>query len=240
MHAAGLLATLQVPGQSVPCPDRPLGSFGHHIVKCFWGDLQRAFCPDPGGYGVVQGIHQVTASCHILFRKWCREEPHPAVDIETNSPGRDDPLLKGECGNPPDGEPVSPVNIRHGKGMADDPGKSRHVCQLLDGARLQGLPQRCGEEEPARNPHVRNIPHRHLPFVRPDPHYPADHGFILLLHPVHGAVVSRDSYTSNTISSIYPFASRPIASSYQEIPFTSVPRACRRRSNGSPLSTASA
>jgi len=65
------------------------------------------------------------------------KEPDPAVDVETHAARRDDACVEAERGNPPDGKPVSPVDVRHGKRIFYDAGQGGDIGQLLEGARFK-------------------------------------------------------------------------------------------------------
>ena len=99
-------------------------------IQVMVGDLHTTLCPDTGWNGSVEFLEhffdlpQVTApegGCH---------QAHTTVDVKTDTAGRDDALVHGECPHAADGEPVSPVNVRHCKGMPADAGKGGDVCKL--------------------------------------------------------------------------------------------------------------
>ena len=78
-----------------------------------------------------------------------------AVDVKTVSSGREYAFVVIECRNAPDGEPVSPVDVRHRHGAADDPRHRRDVRNLLRSKVLADLVDHLRiREDQAIRPHL--------------------------------------------------------------------------------------
>jgi hypothetical protein len=72
-----------------------------------------------------------SARVHFLAAQIGDKEPDAAVDVEAHAVGADHALiLRIEGRDPPYGKAVAPVDVRHGQGRLDNPGKRGHVADL--------------------------------------------------------------------------------------------------------------
>jgi len=79
-----------------------------------------------------EGRHKFPqASLYFFIVKAGRHEAAAAVDVVTHTARGNDPGFHVEGRHPADGEAISPVDIRHGQGIIDDPRQMGHVGHLF-------------------------------------------------------------------------------------------------------------
>src|SRR6266511_2366035 len=82
---------------------------------------------------VELGGDRVEARAHDLFLEACRHDADAAVDVVADSARGDGAVLRVDRRDAADREAVSPVDVRHREGEAEDAGEVRDVRDLLEG-----------------------------------------------------------------------------------------------------------
>ncbi|OPZ43002.1 MAG: hypothetical protein BWY93_01530 [Euryarchaeota archaeon ADurb.BinA087] len=92
-HGSLLLAVDQIALHPKTLIDCPFRSSGEHPLKLFMREPQGAFCSHSGRDRVEKTFYQFAFLHQILFMERNGENPDAAIDIESNTPGGDDPLF---------------------------------------------------------------------------------------------------------------------------------------------------
>src|SRR5262249_42936394 len=74
--------------------------------------------------------HLANSRTHFVFLKRRAHQPNAAIDVETDTAGRNYALLPVRCGHSANREPVALVDVRHRQTGADDAWEHRHVHRL--------------------------------------------------------------------------------------------------------------
>ena len=137
------LAPLKIGGVAVVCVEcSPCPVFEHTIEEASVRNPTRpSSARDPSS----QPCHDAASvSGEVRLGEMRRENADATADVEPHPTGRDDTaVVHVGCCDTTDGEPVSPMDVRHGVRGADDPGKMGHVRYLVESAVLSRLCDEC-------------------------------------------------------------------------------------------------
>ncbi len=154
LDAAGLLGAFQVLLPPVTVPHAPPGAFLHHPTELAPGDLEEPGAAHPGRDPLVEPVDQLL---EMRFDFGVGEvggdQAHAAVDVETDSPRRDDPFLGVHRRHSADGEAVAEMAVRHAEGIAGDPREGGHVGDLVVHRFIHFLNEFLRGVDARRNPH---------------------------------------------------------------------------------------
>src|SRR5215467_1623817 len=135
-----------------------------------------------------------------------------AIDIVTDSTGRNDSAAHIEGRNAADGESIAPMAIGHTEGIAADPRQAGDIRHLVEYAGVHRLENRRGRIDPGRHKHPRFFSRRNLPNLIGDPLH-VHVGIQLHLNSLRLALTSHPVflYTSSTTRTLQrpPASVRP-------------------------------
>ena len=131
-QASAVLGVLQVIVRAVSLPHRPPRPLPQHPLLFGPPEAELARGPHAGGHVAEEhGQQLLQAGPHLRGLQPRDQQPAPAVDVVAHPSGGDHTLGHVEGGHPPDGEPITPVNVRHGQRVSQDARQVGHVRTLL-------------------------------------------------------------------------------------------------------------
>ena len=158
---------IQVAWPTIAFLHRPPRAALEHIIDLAHADLDATGRPDAGGNVDEQRIDErLNLRPYIGLHEICANETHAAVDVVADSARADDAVIDAERCNAADRESIPPMNIRHGKRIANNSRQRGNVGHLLQRLLLGNLAQHAfvGEDEPG-HAHAGLVGRRNLPTI---------------------------------------------------------------------------
>ena len=132
LHVSPFLRHLQVLLPSVSVLHGPFGSDVQYLGEVLLSHFGQSFGSESRRDVAVELVHEVLdLPVDVLEGQVSFYKADAAVYVETYPSGGDGPLIGIHGGDSADGESISPMDVRHGHGVSDDPGQTCYVGGLL-------------------------------------------------------------------------------------------------------------